>query len=776
MLTYLSADTGRVKEATAKLKNEYYGSPQSLGLLLQILVSDDSIEIRQLAATEARKLVGKHWRNFPDGHKTEIRSRLLESTMAESSKVVRHASSRLVGAIAHQDLAKQQWTDLPGLVLQEATSPQAKAREVSTYILFSILDELDDDSSIFDYKKMFEAFSKTIQDLENPEVPMNTIFALSKVAIQIDVDGDEPALATFRQFIPKIASVLIHFINTSDTDHVTQTFECLQAILDSAAKIFDPHFKDLVQGMASIAADGSKDADTRTQAVNFLLGCLLERKMKFQSLRLGEQMTEMLFNILASEDAALSVEDDKDLTKSCLHLLGFMAAELAPPHVAGPAVVLFKKHASSPDIGHRQAAITLLATIIEGATDFVSTQLPELFPSILKLLNDPSDSVRESSVLACRDIADAVPDAVAKRHTEFLEALAKNLQSAVQKSQGDDGERHARVAANCCLAIDSLTIGLSSKEVKEYMPHLVPNLTRLFSHPSDDVKKASISAVGSIAVSARTDFSPYFDQVMGALSHYVEIKEPEEQLELRAMATDTMSAVAEAIGPDSFSSYVQPLIKASQDGLALKNARITESAYMLWGALAKTYKEEFKPFLPNAVKQLLGTLQKEEDADFEVPIGDASEELVGQEVIIAGKKIKVVGENDIDEDDDDEDDEDAWNDLVGFSEGSQEKETALEALADIYTHTGKEYLPYYEKTVESILPVMEHGSSQVVEAAVGAMFRLYAALWDLQPESPSKWKSNPGLPVQNQPSAEIAKIRDLLMTKVLSEYDTEPDK
>lgn len=692
--------------------------------------------------------------------------------MEESNKAVRHASSRLIGAIAQKDIAKSQWTDLPGIMLEGATNSSPQAREVSTYILFSILDELED-SSAFDYKSMFHAFSQTIQDLEHPEVPMNTIFALSKIAIEIDTDGDDSALATFRQFIPKIITVLLHFINTEDTDNTTQTFECLQTILDATPKILDPHFRELVQGMASIAEDSSKDPGTRTQALNFLLSCVIERKMKFQGLRLGNNMTKMIFDILSSDDAVPTADDEKDLTTSCLHLLSLMASELPPPQVAGPVVELFKKYAKSSEIRQRQAAITILATVVEGATDFVATQLPELLPSILKLLNDPSDKVRESSVLACRDIADSLPEVMAKEHEQFLSALAKNLQSAMQGGEGPDASRHLKVAANCCLAIDGLVTGLEAKDVRAYMPELVPNLSRLFSHPNSDIRKSAISAVGSLAKAAEKDFMPYFEQTMDALSQFAEVTEPEEELALRAIAVDTMGDLAEAVGPVPFRSYVQPLIKSSEEGLALDHPRLKETSYMLWGSLSKVYKEEFKPFLGSAVQKLYEALAQEEDADIEVPLDDQGSDLVGQEVIISGKKIKVVGENELDDDDDD-DDEESWNDIMGYSDVAQEKEVALETLADIFSNTGKEYLPYYEKTVEAILPLLEHSSEGVRGSAISAMFRLYASLWNLQPEAQSKWE--PGLPIKTPPSTEIEKIRDLLMTKVMSEYPTEDDR
>ena len=737
-------------------------------------MSDDSIEIRQLAGTEARKLVPKHWSEIPDGQKPDIRSHLLQSTMSESSKVVRHASSRLIGVIAQRDLAENEWADLPSLMLEGATNPNAQAREVSTYIFFSILDEVED-STLFDYKKMFSAFSHTIQDLANPDVPMNTLFALSKVAIRIDTDNDDPALNAFRQFIPKMVNVLLHFIRQKDGDRITQTFECFQTILDATPRMFDPHFRELVQGMAQIAADNTHDSDTRTQALNFLLSCLIERKTKFQGLRIGEQLTTMLFEILSKEEAVPSlVEDDnQDLTRSCLHLLAMMASELPPPQVAGPTVVIFKKFANSPDAGQRQAAITILANIVEGATDFVRYQLPELFPAILKLLNDSSDVVRECAVLACRDIADALPDVMAKKHEEFLSSLARNLELAMEGATGEDAERYMKIAANCCLAIDGLVAGLSAKHVKAYMPELVPNLTRLFAHPNLDIKKSAVSAIGTIASAAEKDYLPYFEQTTGALSQYLSVTEGEEELELRAIVTDTMGELAEAVGPEAFSQYVKPMIEASRECLEMDHPRLRESAYMLWASLAKVYKEDFKVFLPGAVQKLIEALGKEEDADIELPLDEEHTDLIGKEVIISGKKIKVVGESMEDEDDDEDDEEAGWDDIAGYSEVAQEKEVALEAMADIFSHTGKEYMPFYEKTVTAIIPLLEHDNESTKESAISGMFRLYASLWKLQPEAQSKW--TPGIQIETKPSQEIEKIRDLLMEKVMDEYATEQD-
>ena len=682
--------------------------------------------------------------------------------------------SRLIGAIAEKDIANEEWKDLPGLMLQGAESSNQQAREVSTYILFAILDELDD-ADAFDYSKMFQVFSKTLQDRSDPEIPMNNLFALSKMAIAIDVEGEEPAMASFQSLIPQMVVVLKDVINSGDNDRTTQAFECFQTILEAKPKILDSHFRQLVQEMATITADTGKDNDVRTQALNFLMSCLLNRRLKFQGLRIGEEMVQLLFSILANAEVnPLLDEDEMDLAKSSMHMLSLMSSELSPQQVAAPIIKIFKEYATSSEPRRKQAAITGLAQCVEGAPEFVRSQLPELLPQILRLLNDSSDGVRESAILGCRDLADTLPEVLATEHEKFLTAFAKNLGAAVQGMHGEDGLKNEKLAANCCYAIDGLISGLDAKDVEGYMSDLVPNLTTLFGHSSIEIKKAAISAVGSIALVSQRGFLPYFDQTAGALSHFIQLKHGEQELDLRAIAIDTMGDLADAVGPEAFKSYVPGLIQASQEGLTIDHPRLKETSYMLWAALAKTYKEDFGVFLSDAVKSILESLAQDEDADLEVDLEDS--DLIGKEVLIGGKKLKVVGNGmaEKDEEDEDEDDDDDWADLAGISAIAEEKEVAIEALADIYSNVGKEFVPYYKKTVEALLPLLEHGYEATRKAAIGAMFRLYASLWQLQPDSQARWE--PGLPVKSTPSPEVEQIRDILMMSVISQYANEEDR
>jgi hypothetical protein len=90
------AANGNVKDATGVLQKEYYNKPESFIFLIQIATSHESVDLRQLAAVEARSLVSKFWLKFPADQKPQIREQLLRGTMNSDQELVRHAIARVV--------------------------------------------------------------------------------------------------------------------------------------------------------------------------------------------------------------------------------------------------------------------------------------------------------------------------------------------------------------------------------------------------------------------------------------------------------------------------------------------------------------------------------------------------------------------------------------------------------------------------------------------------------------------------------------------------------
>lgn len=299
------ADTARIKEATAILKRDFYTSPDSLAFLFQLLTSDEAPPLRQLAGVQVRPLVRKHWNQVPASHKPQIRSHLLSSTLNEANTNVRHASARVITAVAKVDLVDGEWADLPGQMMKAAASSNVKEREVSTYILLTILEDMAAEHTEI-FPSLFQLFSKTIHDPESAEVRINTLVALTKMAVELDSDDDQKSIDAFQKLFPDMVGILKQAIDAKDEDRMLQCFECVQTLLECDPQLLNKHFRDLVQFIVGIAFDNDAEKETRVQCLNVLIGIIVYRKLKFQGLRIANQVAKSLVEVLVTD------EDDGD--------------------------------------------------------------------------------------------------------------------------------------------------------------------------------------------------------------------------------------------------------------------------------------------------------------------------------------------------------------------------------------------------------------------------------------------------------------------------------
>jgi len=795
MLILITADTERVKAATSTLRKSYYTSPASLSLLLQLLTSHDSPQLRQLAAVEARSLVSIHWNSLPADQKPHTRNQLLQATLNEQNALVRHSSARVISAIAKIDLADGDWADLPGFLQHAATSSETREREVGVYILFTLLETMGDEFTP-KFHELFALFRNTIHDPESPEVRVNTLLALSKMALVLDAEEDTASLRSFQDAVPNMVAVLKEAVDAGDEDRTLQAFEVFQTLLGCDSQLLSQHFRDLVQFMIDLAAQTKIADDSRTQALSFLMQCVKYRKLKIQGMKISEQLTLKSLQIVTEIGDAAADEEDVTPARSALGLLDLLAANLPPSQVIVPLLHALGPYVNNSDPEYRRAGILALGMCVEGAPDFIATQLKDILSLVLRLLDDREIKVRQAALHGVARLADDLAEDLGKDHAKLIPALVKNLDMAMQSVTGDEKDRNLDIIKGSCNAIDSLIEGLETKDVAQYLPELIPRLSRLFAHPDFKVKAGAVGAVGSIAGSAEQPFLPYFEVTMNALSEYVAIKDSEEDLDLRATVCDAMGSMAGAVGPEAFKPYVQPLMQASEEGLRLGHPKLRESSYILWSTMAKVYELDFQPFLDGVVKGLFESLQQEE-TDLEVELGEEAQDLVGTEITIAGRKVKVsaaegdgratlkklgqaAGSADGEDDNvaDDEDDDDAWDELTTVTAVALEKEIAVEVVGDVMTHTRKEYLPYFEKTVETIMPMVAHSCEGVRKAAIGTLFRAYAALWALAEggEAGKMDKSQPGLPLKVQPTNEITKLGDMIMTATLAVWQEEEDR
>lgn len=773
------ADTEKVKAATASLNKTYYTSPQSVSALIHILVSNENANLRQLAAVESRKLVSKHWTAVPDADKNQLRQSLLQSTLNEEQSLARHSKARVIAAIASVDLPDGQWSELPGVLQQASTSQEARHREVGIYIIYTLLETMPD---MFqeNIASMLSLFQKTIQDPESLEVRINTMLALSEITMVLDTDEDEKSLQAFQATIPHMVRILQQSIEAGDDEHTMQAFEIFNRLLSYESAFLNVHFGDLMQLMLDISSNTQVDDEARSQAISFLMQAVRYRKMKVQALRIGEQLTIKSMQIVTELDEGGMEEEDITPARSALGLLDIMAQSLPPSQVVVPLLKTLAQYVQNSNPDYRRAGVLALGMCVEGAPDFISTQLKDVLPMVLHLLEDPESRVRSAALNGVARLADDLAEDMGKEHERLLPALIKTFDLAANGLQGSDAEESLGIIRACCLAVDSLIEGLEPEDASKYVGELMPRFSPFMTHSDGKVQIASVGAVGSVASAVEKSFLPYFEQTMQTLGRYVSIKESEDELELRGFVCDSLGKIAMAVGAEPFQPFVVPLMQSSEEALHLDHPRLRETSYILWSVLSKVYGENFAPYLDGVVNGLIECM-KQDETEEEVKLGEEAKDLIGQEVVIAGKKIKVAAASNDDDDDDaigddDEDDED-WDDLGAVTAVAMEKEIAVEVVGEVLSNTGSKALPYLQKCLEEVFPLIEHTYEGVRKAAICSIWRSYASLFALtEADAEGKAKWQPGLPLKVPVSGDVEKLGQLVMTATLSIWHNEVDR
>lgn len=685
--------------------------------------------------------------------------------------------------MAALDLQNGEWTDLPGLLFQASTSNEVAHRDVGTYVIFTLLEVMGD--GLQDkIPELFQLYDSTIKDPQSADVRLNTMLGLGKIAMLLEPDENPQHLKLFVNAFPGMVTVLKSTIDEKDDERIMQAFEVFQTLLGCESSLLSQHFQELLDFMIEIARNTEHDEETRSQAVSFLMQSARYRKMKIQAIKdMGEKLT------LASLEIATEIDDDDDDDednavsphRAALGLLDLLASSLPPRQVIVPLLNALPRYVNHEKPSYRQAGILALSMCVEGAPDFVSTQLESLMPTVLKLLQDPVSGVRHAALQGVTRLADDLAEDLCKYHQELIPLLLKNLDAAVSTTGSENEQkRNISILKGSCAALDSVVEGLDEDTISHYLPELVPRLGRLLSHADYSVKAAAAGAMGSTASSAEEKFEPYFETTMKAFWEYVSLKDGDSELELRATVCDAMGRMATAVGPDAFQKYVQPLMEVSEEGLHLGHSRVRETSYILWSTLAKVYGKDFTPYLQGVVKGLLDCLE-EEEAETEVELGAHAEDLIGQEVKIAGKKIKVTAASDSPtdfddmQDDSDEEDDDDWDDLLAITGVALEKEIAVEVIADVFSHTRENFAPYFEKTVEVVTVLVEHNYEGVRKMALSTLWRAYSCLWALMEDHMGqKW--TPGLPSNITPSAELVKMAELVTKATMSVWEDEVDR
>ncbi|KAH8997891.1 ARM repeat-containing protein [Lactarius hatsudake] len=758
LLQSTSNDTIQLKAATAQLNKEFYKDPSCIPALASIIANSQEIPVRQLAAIEMRKRVsansGSLWLEVPQVNREQLKSQLPEVVLHESNALVRHSTARGI------EIPVGGWPRLLPFLHETATSSQVAHREVGIYILYTVLETIVEGFQEH-LQAFFKLFEGLLRDPESAEVRVTTVRSLGTIAQYIDTD-EKADIKSFQNLLPLMIQVLAQTLEAGDEANARHLFDVFETLLILEIPLLSQHIPQLVQFFIQAGSNRNIDSDLRILALNALNWTVQYKKSKIQSNNLAAGILDGLMPITTEEEPE-DIDDDAPARVGLCRPNAFppcafidtLATSLPPTQVFPALRNQIQQYFSSPDAAHRRGAMLALGVSVEGCSEFMTPLMGQVWPVIEAGLQDSDAGVRRATCVAVSCLCEWLEDECVSRHTVLVPAIMGLVgDSTTQRS--------------ACTALDAL-LEVLHDVIDQYLPLIMDRLSGLLETAPSNVKAVVTGAIGSAAHASKTQFTPYFQETMHRMQHFLVLTGEGEETELRGITMDTVGTFAEAVGKDLFRPYYEPLMKQAFQGIELGSARLRECSFLFFGVMASVFGEEFAPSLPAVVPSLIASLKQEEHGQESLPltVSDVTAFASGTSPANAisvedGAAASEEVEIDLDKA------------LEVNSAVAVEKEIAADTLGTLFAATHEQFLPFVEQTVLELITLLPHYYEGIRKSATDSLLKIVRTFYDLsgQPE----WQPGAGA-FRDQPlNQNVKDLIDRVIPELLEMYEGEDNK
>ncbi|ORZ23832.1 armadillo-type protein [Lobosporangium transversale] len=725
-----SNDSNQIKEATKALSSQYFTDATCVPALTHIVENSPQKEVRQLSAVELRKQVANWWPKLEDGVKTNTKAQLLRLILNEQESLPRHSAARVIATIGRIEIPINAWPELIDFLFQCCSSTTPGHREVGVYIIYAIFEVTD--AFADNLRQLLELFSRTIVDPESQVVRTTTVQALGKMADFID-DDQKQEIDMLTELVPHMVHVLKQCLDNSDEESAAKCFDVFDTLLLLEIPVLSKHVQSLIEFFLTVGANRSYEPLMRVQALSFLMWAVVYKKTKIQRLKLVSPMIQALMPIGAEEEPDDMDEDSP--ARLAFKVINTLGTNLPPQQVFPIASEGIIAYMQNPNPLYRKASMVTLAVLVEGAVDFIRPRFQDLLLIVCTGLQDPEAIVRRAACMALTSLAEDFDQEIAENHATLL-PLVFNLMN----------EPSPDITRQACNALDSILEDLGDN-ILQYLPELMQKLLQMLDHAQGETRAIVVAAIGSAAHASGGEFTPYFHEVTKRLHHLTTLRANEDELMLRAVATDALGAVAQAVGKDAFRPYLNDQMNLALEGLQLNNTRIRECVYYFFAGIAQVFEDEFSPYLAAIIPHLIQSCQLDENT---TRVENETEDL-----------------EDLDADETEED-----VNYVFKSAIADEKEVAADTIGELFQHTRSAFLPYVESTVKELTELTTHMADGVRKASCAALFAFLRTFYSLS--NAQEWKA--GLPAPIPLHDNVVQLNSLVMPAVLGIWQDEDEK
>jgi len=595
------------------------------------------------------------WEALPPATQAQVKSELLASLRDEEQRYVYTKVGDTVAVLATSVADEGNWPELLPFLFQCVQTGQDRLLESSLHIFAEIIT-MGVPEALLQHLDSLHAVLGQCMGSQTAEVRLSALRACSYFIRELE----KPAHRNkFQDLIPHMLRCLEAALQSGDENDAQAALEMFIDVGENQPRFLRKQLVAVVSAVLSVVEMQDLMSDTRQLASEFLITLAeardkapgMMRKLPDFAPRLFQTSVSFLLDIEdeAEWHSALETHENAgegelyDVGQDCLDRLSIAIGGNTIMPLAGQLLPVLLK---DEDWRKRHAVLITLAQIAEGCQKVLLTQISSAVDCCVQGVQDAHPRVRWASCQAIGQLCiDLGPDVQTEEHARIVPSLLRAMEDPSPRVQA-----HATCAMVNFASIDEDPSDSQAQQILQpYLGTLVGKLLQLLQSPHKMVQEGSLTAMASIADSARDAFENYYSTVVPILMQIMTQTQGEDTRLLRSRAVECISLVAMAVGKDRFRPDAEAVMQAlmHMQATCSKDDDTSTTSYMLqaWTRLCKCLGKDFVPYLQVVMPPLLESAKLEADVTVTDNIDDdGAEEEEGEDVqslIIGGTRITI---------------------------------------------------------------------------------------------------------------------------------------
>ncbi|KAF8864619.1 ARM repeat-containing protein [Acephala macrosclerotiorum] len=424
------------------------------------------------------------WIQLDDNTKKHVKDNTLHA-LASNTAQAGQAAAQVVASIASIELPREQWPELMPTLVRNVGEGGDHLKQSSLTTIGFICESQDADlrSSLVQHSNaiLTAVVQGARKEEPNPEVRLAAIYALGDSLEFVDSNFKNEGERNY------IMQVICEATQAPDSRIQQGAFGCLNRIMALYYDLMRFYMEKALFGL-TIMGMKSDEEDVAKLAVEFW-STVCEEEIAIEDdnaqIENVDQMREIfhfcavatnevvpvLLMLLTKQDEDAN-DDEYNISRAAYQCLQ-LYAQAVGGGVIQPVLQFVEANLRNEDWHNRDAAVSAFGAIMEGPEEKVITPIvKQALPVIIKMMEDPSVHVKDSTAYALGRITEACSEAIDP--VMHLPVLIKSLFEGLVSSP--------KMAGSCCWALMNLAERFSGEigcQQNPLTPHFNDSITHL---------------------------------------------------------------------------------------------------------------------------------------------------------------------------------------------------------------------------------------------------------------------------------------------------------